>query len=109
MLNALALGIQSSTVQRFGVAGLSTTYLTGTLTTLISRLTSGHRLRDVTPSALTLVGLITGAALGALLATRAPMWAPLAQLGSLAIVLTAAVTAIRPAPDHVQQDVSPAS
>ncbi|MCW3845194.1 DUF1275 domain-containing protein [Micromonospora yasonensis] len=100
VLNALALGIQSSTVQRFGVAGLSTTYLTGTLTTLIARLTSGHRLRDVAQSALTLLGLITGAALGALLATRAPMWAPLVQLGSLGIVLAAAVTTIQPAPDR---------
>ncbi|SCL32700.1 Uncharacterized membrane protein YoaK, UPF0700 family [Micromonospora rhizosphaerae] len=99
VLNALALGIQSSTVQRFGVAGLSTTYLTGTLTTVIARLTSGHRLRDVTQSVLTLLGLIAGAALGGLLAVRAPVWAPLVQLGSLGIVLAAAVAAIRPAPD----------
>jgi uncharacterized membrane protein YoaK (UPF0700 family) len=33
-LTALALGIQSAAIQRFGVLGLSTTYLTGTLTTL---------------------------------------------------------------------------
>ncbi|WP_433320552.1 YoaK family protein [Micromonospora chersina] len=99
VLNAVALGIQSSTVQRFGVAGLSTTYLTGTLTTVIARLTSGHRLRDVAQSVLTLLGLITGAALGGLLTVHAPMWAPLVQLGSLGIVLAAAVTAIRPGPD----------
>lgn len=100
VLNALALGIQSSTVQRFGVAGLSTTYLTGTLTTVIARLTSGHRLRDVTQSVLTLLGLIAGAALGGLLAVRAPVWAPLVQLGSLGIVLAAAVAVIQPEPDR---------
>ncbi len=35
MIAASALGIQSSAIQRFGVSGLSSTYLTGTLTTLI--------------------------------------------------------------------------
>ncbi|WP_196255685.1 DUF1275 family protein [Micromonospora sp. WMMD558] len=99
-LNALALGVQSSTVQRFGVPGLSTTYLTGTLTTVIARLTSGHRLRDVAQSVLTLLGLIAGAALGGLLAVRAPMWAPLVQLASLGIVLAAAAAAIQPALDN---------
>jgi uncharacterized membrane protein YoaK (UPF0700 family) len=98
VLNALALGIQSSTVQRFGVAGMSTTYLTGTLTTMIGRLTSGHRLRDVAHSALTLLGLIGGAALGGVLVLCAPMWAPLVQLGSLGIVLTTATVAIQTVP-----------
>ena len=52
-LNAAALGMQSSAIQRFGVSGLSTTYLTGTLTTVVIRLTQrkglrtvGHSLRD---------------------------------------------------------------
>ncbi|HWJ11094.1 MAG TPA: hypothetical protein VNS46_17070, partial [Nocardioides sp.] len=71
----------------------------GTLTTVIARLTSGHRLRDVAHSVLTLLGLIAGAALGGLLTVHAPMWAPVVQLGSLGIVLAAAVTAIRPGPD----------
>src|ERR1700691_4938132 len=38
-LNALALGIQGSSVQRFGTPGLSTTYLTGTLTSLVTHFT----------------------------------------------------------------------
>ena len=39
---AIALGVQSSTVQRFGVSGLSTTYLTGTLTSAVIHLVA-HR------------------------------------------------------------------
>src|SRR4051794_37247476 len=35
LCTAIGLGIQSSTVQRFGVSGMSTTYLTGTLTTVV--------------------------------------------------------------------------
>ncbi|MEU8194230.1 YoaK family protein [Microbispora amethystogenes] len=88
-LNACALGIQSSSVQRFGVPGLSTTYLTGTLTTLVMRLTAGKPLRDVRLSALLLAGLIGGAALGGLLALRAPVVAPLLQLACVGTVLLA--------------------
>lgn len=95
-MNAVAVGIQSSTVQRFGVPGLSSTYLTGTLTTLIIRVSSGHRMRDVAHSAQLLLGLIGGAALAALLVDHAPAAAPLAQLGCLATVLGAAVIAARP-------------
>jgi uncharacterized membrane protein YoaK (UPF0700 family) len=61
-LSALALGIQSSTVKRFGVSGLSTTYLTATMTTLVIRLASGGRLRDVARHVFLLVALLVGAA-----------------------------------------------
>lgn len=45
--NAIALGLQSSAVQRFGVSGLSTTYLTGTLTYTVIRLPSRQPIREV--------------------------------------------------------------
>ncbi|MFF3670740.1 DUF1275 family protein [Microtetraspora malaysiensis] len=96
-LNACALGIQSSSVQRFGVPGLSTTYLTGTLTTLVTRLTAGKPLRDVRLSALLLLGLIGGAALGALLSLNAAPFAPLLQLACVGTVLLAARSLV-PAP-----------
>jgi uncharacterized membrane protein YoaK (UPF0700 family) len=41
-LGAIALGIQSSTMQRFG-AGLNTTFLSGALTLLVGQLATGHR------------------------------------------------------------------
>jgi uncharacterized membrane protein YoaK (UPF0700 family) len=85
--NALALGVQGSSVQRFGVNGLSTTYMTGTLTTVIVRLTSGGRLRHVAGSLQLLAALITGAIVAGLLADHLPACAPLIQLGPVGLVL----------------------
>ena len=80
---AVALGIQSSTVQRFGVSGMSTTYLTGTLTTVVIRLASGRGVREVWHSIEILLGLVAGAAAGAALVLLAPMFAPALQLVAL--------------------------
>jgi uncharacterized membrane protein YoaK (UPF0700 family) len=93
---AAALGVQSSTVQRFGVGGLSTTYLTGTLTTVVIRLASGRGLREVRGSLEILVGLVAGAAAGSGLLVLAPMTAPVLQLAALGgVVVTAVVVARR--------------
>lgn len=88
---AFALGIQSSAVRRFGVAGLSTTYLTGTLTTLVFEVASGARLRDLTRHLGVLVALVIGAVLAAmLLGLHAGVYAPIVQLLPLAVVLVMA-------------------
>jgi uncharacterized membrane protein YoaK (UPF0700 family) len=79
-LNAVALGIQSSATQRFGVSGLSTTYLTGTLTSVVIRLTSGGSLRAAAHSLRILTALIVGAGVGGVLTVEAPRCAPLIQL-----------------------------
>ncbi len=89
---ALALGIQSSTVQRFGVSGMSTTYLTGTLTTVVIRLAGGRRVREVWHSVEILLGLVSGAAAGAVLVLFAPLLAPVLQLVALGAVLVLAAT-----------------
>lgn len=103
--NAVALGIQSSSVQRFGVSGLSTTYMTGTLTTLVVRLTSGHRVRDVADSLQLLAALVAGAVAAALLVTHVPLLVPGIQLAPLVLVLlgthwvrVAEVVQVAPAP-----------
>ena len=83
---AIALGIQSSTVQRFGVSGMSTTYLTGTLTTVVIRLATGRGVREVWHSIEILLGLVAGAAAGAGLLLLAPMFAPPLQLLALGAV-----------------------
>jgi uncharacterized membrane protein YoaK (UPF0700 family) len=88
-LTAAALGIQSSAILRFGVAGLSTTYLTGTLTTVVVRLMSRQPLHTVRHSSLILAGLVFGAAAGATLVTQLPPAAPVLQLGLLGVVLAA--------------------
>jgi uncharacterized membrane protein YoaK (UPF0700 family) len=88
--NAAALGLQSSAIQRFGVSGLSTTYLTGTLTHVIIRLVSGHGLRAIGHSVAILLGLIFGAFLGATLLKIAPFAVPLTQLLTVGGVLLVA-------------------
>jgi uncharacterized membrane protein YoaK (UPF0700 family) len=85
--NAVALGVQGSSVQRFGVSGLSTTYMTGTLTTVIVRLTSGGRLRHVSDSLQLLAAMIAGAIIAAALADHLPVCAPLIQLVTVGLVL----------------------
>lgn len=86
-LNAAALGMQSSAIQRFGVAGLSTTYLTGTLTSVVGKLISGHGIRKVGHSLLILCGLVVGSGIGAVLVEFAPVAVPGVQLLTLGFVL----------------------
>jgi uncharacterized membrane protein YoaK (UPF0700 family) len=86
-LNALALGVQSSAVQRFGVPGLSTTYLTGTLTTVVIRMVSGRPLREIGHNLFIIVGLIAGAAVGTLVAIHIRIWMPAVQLALLGLVI----------------------
>lgn len=88
-LNAMSLGIQSSAVLRFGVSGLSTTYLTGTLTQFIAGFTKKKAPLQVR-SSLILLALIVGAGLGALCALHAPRVAPFVPLGVLGIVVVGA-------------------
>jgi len=88
---AVGLGVQSSTVQRFGVAGLSTTFMTGTLTAIVVRLTTRRPLHEVLPSAQVVGGLVVGAAAGAATVRAAPVAAPVLQLVLVGGVLLAAL------------------
>ena len=88
-LNAMALGIQSAAVLRFGVSGLSTTYLTGTLTQFIAGFTKKKAPMQVRSSFI-LLALIVGAGLGALCALHAPLAAPIVPFGALGIVVVGA-------------------
>jgi uncharacterized membrane protein YoaK (UPF0700 family) len=96
---AVALGVQSSTVQRFGVSGLSTTYLTGTLTSAVMHLVSRRTLRGSGRHWKILAALVVGAAAGAGMYQLAPVAVPVPQLlGISAVLLIAArVTRRRPA------------
>jgi uncharacterized membrane protein YoaK (UPF0700 family) len=88
--NAIALGVQSSAVLRFGVSGLSTTYMTGTLTTMMAALAAGRHPRLVLPSAQIITGLTAGAAAATLLAIYVPVIAPLLQLVLVLVVIVTA-------------------
>lgn len=87
MLSAAALGVQSSAVQRFGVPGLSSTYLTGTLTSLIAGVAARSPWRSLRPKAHVLLALITGAAVGALIALHLPAWSPVLLIVPLVFVI----------------------
>jgi uncharacterized membrane protein YoaK (UPF0700 family) len=76
MMSATALGIQSSAIQRFGVPGLSSTYLTGTLTALIGAVAARRPRTDLLPKAEILLALITGACVGAIVSGHLPLLAP---------------------------------
>lgn len=97
---AAGLGVQSAAIQRFGVSGLSTTYMTGTLTTVFTKLVTGSPVRAVAMSARLLLGLIVGAAMGGLLVLHSRAFAPLLQLALLAYVLVLAATVLRS--DHAR-------
>lgn len=84
---ASALGIQSSAVQRFGVAGLSSTYLTGTLTSLIGGVAARRPRAVLFPSAQVLLALMTGAAVGALVVHYRPSLSPALLMAPLVLVL----------------------
>jgi uncharacterized membrane protein YoaK (UPF0700 family) len=86
-INACALGMQSASVHRFGVTGLSTTYLTGTLTTLTIRLAHREPLGELRLNAQLIAGLVAGGAGGAALALYAHPLAPILPLSCLLIVL----------------------
>ncbi|MGC4749626.1 YoaK family protein [Micromonospora sp. DT201] len=87
MLSAAALGVQSSAIQRFGVAGLSSTYLTGTLTSLIAGVAARSPWGSLRPKAQVLLALMVGAAVGALVALHLPVVAPALMIVPLVLVI----------------------
>ena len=90
MANATAIGIQAASVQAFAVPGLSTTFLTGTLTTVVTHLTHRRPLRVIRRSLALLLGLTGGAAVGGALTHYAPLFAPAPQLATLGAVIVIA-------------------
>jgi uncharacterized membrane protein YoaK (UPF0700 family) len=69
---AIALGMQSSAVQSYQVSGLSTTFLTGTLTSVAINLAAGRSLRHSARSLLILGGLLVGAGSASALSLASP-------------------------------------
>jgi uncharacterized membrane protein YoaK (UPF0700 family) len=91
-VTAAAMGVQSTSVNELGLSNVSTTFLTGTLTGLVSSLArpgqdTEHRARRFG----VLIGLATGALLCGLLMVTAPRVAPVLPLAAVitALVLSA--------------------
>jgi len=87
---AVAMGIQSAAVRELG--GMSTTYLTGTLTAMVAELATRDRQPGLARSIGVLAAIVSGAAAGGLVAEHAPAWLPAVILAPLAVVVAASVT-----------------
>lgn len=89
---ALALGVQSSAILRFGIQGLSTTYMTGTLTSMMSALAARRHPKNVVASTQILLSVVCGAGAAAVVHSLAPLAVPVLQFGPVVLVLLAART-----------------
>ena len=96
VLASLAMGVHSAAIRELRVPGLSSTYLTGTLTAVIGDLVQGGRssanLRRSLPI---LLAVVAGAAAGGALVTDAPYAAP-----AVPVVVLVAVIVVTPAWFH---------
>jgi uncharacterized membrane protein YoaK (UPF0700 family) len=91
-LAASAMGLRSGSIYQLGLSGVSTTYLTGTLTTVLAALAErGEQLRRLALLAAVVLGAITGG----LLATRVPRAAPAPVLAAPLLALALAHVAGR--------------
>jgi len=91
-VTAAAMGVQSSSVNEMGLTSLSTTFLTGTLTGLVSSLARpGQDTKNRTRRFGVLIGLAAGALLCGLLVAVAPRAVPALPLAAVitALVLSA--------------------
>jgi uncharacterized membrane protein YoaK (UPF0700 family) len=93
LLAAAAMGVQSTAVRRLGQ--MSTTYLTSTLTGILTALALRRWPEDWWRSTGIIVMAVIGAALGVLTAIRSPLWVPAAVLFPLGAVLASALSAAR--------------
>jgi uncharacterized membrane protein YoaK (UPF0700 family) len=88
---AAAMGVQSSAVKNMGLSDVGTTYLTGTLTGLVSSLVSpGQAMQDGGRRFGVLIGLAAGAALSGLLIATAADAMPALPLAALVTSLVLA-------------------
>jgi len=96
-LSAGAMGLQTAAARRLGVLGVTTTFVTGMLTGLIAALvTAGSGRSQLGLWAVTLGGLVIGAAVGAAVFTVWRPGAPLVAVLLVGSVLGAATWSTRP-------------
>jgi uncharacterized membrane protein YoaK (UPF0700 family) len=90
-LGAGAMGLQSAAARHLAVAGVSTTYVTGTLTILMTELAALSGTPNRWRLAQVLAAILVGAWLGSLALTRVPAAAPIVPALILAGVVAIAV------------------
>jgi uncharacterized membrane protein YoaK (UPF0700 family) len=97
----VAMGIQGATIRQLGE--ISTTYLTGTLTGVISALATGRRPDGLRRSLGIFAALVTGAILSALITMQAPALLPILVLAPIALVVWLASARFGPRPAAADQ------
>src|ERR1700733_7783835 len=93
---AIAMGIQSATVRHLGE--ISTTYLTGTMTSVISALVTGRKPQGLERSLGIFAAVIVGACAAAVVTAYVPGLLPVVLLGPLALVVWFASARFGPRP-----------
>ncbi len=95
-VSAVAMGLQTGAVARLRVSGITTTYVTGTLTGLFGALALGEGTRqELTRRGVVLVALLAGAVCGVVLLKGARTGAPALPLAITLSVLAAATYRLR--------------
>ncbi len=97
----VAMGIQAATVRQLGE--ISTTYLTGTLTGVISALATGRTPDGLRRSLGIFAALVTGAILSALITMYQPALLPIVVLAPIALVVWLASARFGPRPAAADQ------
>jgi len=101
----VGMGIQAASIRQLGE--ISTTYLTGTLTGLISALATGRTPEGLRRSLGIFAALVTGAILSALITMYQPALLPIVVLAPIALVVWLASARFGPRPaaaDQASQD-----
>ena len=95
-LAGLAMGMQSATARQLAVKGVTTTFVTGTLTTLVSDIvTLAGPPGGWSMNAGVLVALLLGAVIGGIAEVHAPSVAAIIPAAVVAVVVLAAVLGFR--------------
>ena len=97
----VAMGIQGATVRQLGE--ISTTYLTGTLTGVVSALATGRTPDGLRRSLGIFVALAIGAILSALITVYQPALLPILVLAPIALVIWLASARFGPRPAAADQ------
>ena len=90
-VSAVGMGIQSAAVRRLAVAGVATTFVTGTLTSLMAGLAALRPASGWARQAAVLAALLAGAVVGTVAWARTPGVAPAGPAVLVAVVTLAAV------------------
>ena len=94
---ALAMGIQSSAVRALADPGLSSTYMTATLTNLVSAVAAGRGWAGQRRNVAVIAAVLVGAAAAGVLVVEVPRAAPVVSLAALGSVIVSAHVAAVPA------------